>query len=93
MPKEEKINYDASIRRSKPHRPRAAKEGKPHRGSGQEVTWEASHSRQHATAHTRGEVTEIQKKQEQKRTGTEPSRRRIVQKWETAGQTTGPSIP
>ena len=93
MPQEEEINHAASIRRSKPQRPRGTKEGKPHRGSGQEVTREASLSRQHPAAHARKEVTESQKKQEQERPGTEPSRHRIVQKWETTGQTRQPGIP
>ena len=93
MPKEEKINHAASIRRSKPQRPRGAKEGKLHRGSKQEVTREARLSRQHSAAHTRDEVTGVKKKQEQECPGTKPSWRRIVQKWKTAGQTRRPGIP
>ena len=80
MPQEEEINHAASSCRSKPQRPRGAKEGKHHRGSGQGVTWEASISRQRSAAHTRDGVTEIQKKQEQERPETEPPRRRIIQK-------------
>ena len=76
MPQEEEINPAVSICQSKPQRPRGAKEGKPHRGSGQEVTPEASLSCQHPAAHTRDEVL---KKQEQEQPGTQPSRRRIVQ--------------
>ena len=86
MPQEEGINHAISIRRSKPQRPRGAKEGKPHRRSGQEVTREASLGRQRSASHTRDGVTKIQKNQE-------PSRHRIVQKWETAGQTRRPGIP
>ena len=69
-----------------------SEEGKPHRGSEQEVIREESLNHQRSAAHTREDVTKSQKKQEQERPGTEPSRRRSSQKGETAGQTRQPGI-
>ena len=93
MPQEEKTNHAASAHRRKPQRPRGAEEGKPHRGSEQDVIREASLNHQRPAAHTREDGNESPKNQEQEHQGAEPARRRGAQKEETAGQNRQSGIP